>query len=777
MPEYPVNWIRLAPNGIEINLYADFRGVFTLPHQVETAVISVSAGSDFLLYLDGVELGGGQFSDYPERPTKTEFSTGPLAAGKHLIAALVWFCGRDFSTRRRGMPGFRCELRAGEFRFGSSTVWKARQDPAFRSGPIENVTDQLGFVCCCDGRNFDGWEQPDYDDSGWEDAVASGERTAPVPRPVARLVPGERRRVCFANQGFLLRREARETFAATVSHDLMRPVPAAHFFGLPGLYGSGPLQLDGPYRIPTADAPENGSFVILDFGGECAGKLELELEAPAGTVIDLSIGEHLDDGRVRCRIGRRNFTDRYLCHAGRNCFSIPFRRSGGRFLQLNFTCYDEPLTLYYAGIRPQELPLPEAARFDDGDLLQSRLRQVALNTMKLCMHEHYEDCPWREQALYAYDSRNQALFGYYAWGNYEFAATSIELLGRGIRPDGLLELCAPARVPVTIPIFSWIWFVEVEEHWLYSGDDRLFRQFESQMAEMLDRALARRDEATGLCLPPEGREVWNFYEWALQLDGHGHHPLSALYNLYLVLALRSFEAMSARAGRGGEKRSDALLTVVERAFRRPDGLFATYRDGAELIGFHEHTNALALRLGILLPEQYGRFIRLAEEPSCVPVSTSALPFTVDALYQAGPTGRRLAAERLTAAFTPMLFTGSDTLWEVADGAAGFDGAGSLCHAWSSVSVYWQGARQLGVVPLEPGFRRFAVSPCPGTREYVTGEVPTPSGPIRIDCRRRGEGFRLAVEAPSGLQPECRPLPEFPLLRTVTCSVPPPAPQP
>ena len=98
--------------------------------------------------------------------------------------------------------------------------------------------------------------------------------------------------------------------------------------------------------------------------------------------------------------------------------------------------------------------------------------------MKLCMHEHYEDCPWREQALYAYDSRNQALFGYYAWGNYEFAATSIELLGRGIRPDGLLELCAPARVPVTIPIFSWIWFVEVEEHWLYSGDDRLFRQRE-----------------------------------------------------------------------------------------------------------------------------------------------------------------------------------------------------------------------------------------------------------------------------------------------------------
>ena len=762
MADQIADWIRLAPNGIEFNLYADFRGGFTLPQRVENTVISVSADSDFLLYLDGVELGGGQFSDYPDRPTATEFHSGPLEAGEHLLAALVWYCGKDFSTRRRGTPGFRCELRAGEFRFGSSTAWKARLDPAFRSGPIENVTDQLGLVCCYDGRKFDHWPAPGYDDSGWETAVKAVERGIPEPRPVPHLAPGARRQVRFANQGFLLRNGEGETFAATVSHDLIRSVPAADFFDLHGNCGVSPTRFE-PCRIPTAGSPENGAFVILDFGGECAGRLEIELDAPAGTVVDLSIGEHLDDGRVRSRIGNRNFTDRCFCHAGRNCFAVPFRRSGGRFLQLNFTRYEEPLMLHYAGIRPQELPLPEAARFDDGDPLQARLRKCALNTMKLCMYEHYEDCPWREQALYAYDSRNQALFGYYAWGNYEFAATSIELLGRGIRPDGLLELCAPARVPVTIPIFSWIWFVEVEEHWLYSGDDRLFRQFESQMAEMLERALARRDEAAGLCLPPEGRAVWNFYEWVSQLDGHGHHPLSALYNLYLVLALRSYEAMSARAGKAVPNRSDALLAAVGRAFRRPDGFFATYRDGAELTGFHEHTNALALRLGILPPEQYDRFIHLAEEPLCIPVSTSALPFAVDALHQAGPEGRRIAAERLTAAFTPMLFSGADTLWEVATGAAGFNGAGSLCHAWSSVPVYWQGARQLGVVPLEPGFARFAVSPCPGMREHVSGEVPTPAGAIRIDCRRRKEGFQLVVDAPPGLQPEIRPLPEFPLL--------------
>lgn len=50
------------------------------------------------------------------------------------------------------------------------------------------------------------------------------------------------------------------------------------------------------------------------------------------------------------------------------------------------------------------------------------------------MHEHYEDYPWREQALYAFDSRNQALYGYYAFGNYDFAA------GRVPTPSGPISV-------------------------------------------------------------------------------------------------------------------------------------------------------------------------------------------------------------------------------------------------------------------------------------------------------------------------------------------------
>jgi hypothetical protein len=38
------------------------------------------------------------------------------------------------------------------------------------------------------------------------------------------------------------------------------------------------------------------------------------------------------------------------------------------------------------------------------------------------------------------------------------------------------------------------------------------------------------------------------------------------------------------------------------------------------------------------------------------------------------------------AYTPMIKTG--TVWETVDGKDAFDGAGSLCHGWSSTPIYY-----------------------------------------------------------------------------------------
>lgn len=763
-------WIWLSPDCHAVNSYIDFRKEFELETPVGAGLLQISAIGDFLAQIDGIPIGRGQFSDYPEAPTFSEFPLpSALAAGRHVIAITGYRPGTDFSTFRDGPPGLCALLELGSIAIPTDHTWRSRPNPAYRSGPIEHVTSQLAFTFCYDARNEDGWLRAGFDDSGWAFAEPVA-RPVPVKRPVPQQHEGERIAGVIATQGRLFRAAGEGSFADQVRATAMRQVPGGVLFGLAFEFGSTPLRFDGTvsYVIPPPEAPENGSFVTVDLGGEKAGLLELELDAPAGTVLDVSHGEHLADGRVRCRVGNRHFTDRYICREGRNRFRHPFRRLGCRYLELSITGAERNVTLHYIGLVPLTLPLPEESCFSNGDTLDSRLRAVAINTLRLCMHEHYEDCPWREQALYAYDSRNQALYGYQVWGNYAFAGTAFDLLGRGIRPDLLLELCAPARCGVTIPIFSFIWITALEEFGRYSGDDRLFFKFASQMEAMLQAALDRTDPETGLCHTPEGKGIWNFYEWLPDLSGTTALPpgtLSAPYNLYLLLALQGYTAMCNRNHRETAVGAPQLAEAIRRGFRNDrEECFMTFRNKGELYGLHEHTNALAFVTKVADHRDISGVRTACHSGKLIKAGTSPLPFVIDMLMEFGPEARVLAANRIREAFTPMLFSGHDTLWETQRGERDFDGAGSLCHAWSSVSVYFNGACELGVRPLEQGFRKFRVAPYPGVHQMLSGTIPTPSGPIAVRCRRGEEGLELTVDCPSGCRPELVAYPEFPVVR-------------
>ena len=39
-------------------------------------------------------------------------------------------------------------------------------------------------------------------------------------------------------------------------------------------------------------------------------------------------------------------------------------------------------------------------------------------------------------------------------------------------------------------------------------------------------------------------------------------------------------------------------------------------------------------------------------------------------------------------YTPMIESGSTTVWETELGEADFQGAGSLCHGWSALPIYY-----------------------------------------------------------------------------------------
>ena len=111
--------------------------------------------------------------------------------------------------------------------------------------------------------------------------------------------------------------------------------------------------------------------------------------------------------------------------------------------------------------------------------------------------------------------------------------------------------------------------------------------------------------------------------------------------------------------------------------------------------------------------------------------------------------------KLRADFDRMTLQGATSFWEVAAGYRGFSNGygGSLCHAWSCAGILFDGAYRLGVIPLEPGFKTFALEIHPCGEERLSGEVPTPHGPIRVAWRNAGNGgIKVKLEYPEGTRP-------------------------
>ena len=77
----------------------------------------------------------------------------------------------------------------------------------------------------------------------------------------------------------------------------------------------------------------------------------------------------------------------YIAKAGLNYYQLPFRRMGGRYIQLNITNISAEIEIIYAGIVTWDLPLPPESDFDCADPGIMKLRRVAIDTMKLCMHD------------------------------------------------------------------------------------------------------------------------------------------------------------------------------------------------------------------------------------------------------------------------------------------------------------------------------------------------------------------------------------------------------
>ena len=676
-------------DGQSKDLYVDFLKSFKAGKKT---VLRISADSDYTAYVNGKLAAFGQYACYPNKKIYDEIDISDLTKdGENLLAVRVWYFGENFFTYTKGDAGLIFETESdGIVTAYSDTDTVSRVSRDYISGMCNPISGQLGYSYHYDAKGDDGWYLPGGHKDGFTSSVLCPSVSRELsPRPVKKLILEDRCPSRIVMQGTFRYPEHRTNTQTDMQH-------AAVSFRFPREIGKGSTGF--PFEFAANDGEE--IFFIVDLGSETSGFLDFDITVPEDTEMEVGYGEHLVDGR--CRTSIRDFTADFKLKAGKNSFLNTYRRFGCRYLQ--FFIHGNKASVDYAGLRPTVYPV-NAKKPELSNLLRNTIYEVCENTLIQCMHEHYEDCPWREQSLYAMDSRNQMLCGYYAFREYDFPRACLKLMSQGLRSDGILSLCYPAGTDLPIPSFSLVYFIQMREYIEYSHDTSLAKELYPVLVRLMSTFTDKIGE-NGLCDNFKNNSlgrIWNFYEWSDTMSGGDSEKTSyeAPLNADLSLALQSMSAICAFIGKDadGEKYA-AIAEKLNRAialnFFDPDTLLFhsfgdRFRDEYSVL-----TNSLCLLCGAANGLDTSRILEILENNGgeyegirIIPNTLSMNSFRFDALLKTDPKKyRNVILDELDRDYLYMLRNGATSFWETIKGDFDFDYAGSLCHGWSALPIYY-----------------------------------------------------------------------------------------
>ena len=703
-------WIWMD-GGAEENCYLQFLTEFDSAGK-QPPELKISAEGQYAVFVDGNYLPSTQYPDFPHRKSVQRVEMAGLAAGTHTLEIQVWYSGSDTSVTRKELPGLRFELAQGAAVLAASgTESLVRPLAGYQNGPIPVISGQLGV----------GFSWADREAEPWRKAVTVDKPCALALRPIPELTVHEMQPARLYSQGVFTNHESgRQQFAAMSFRERRQLTDKPE----------DDLTSGNGVRFVSDEA--DGIYLVLDLGRESVGYLDIDAVCPAATRVDVGFGEHLDDLRVRTDVGGRHFTVGWEAGPQRKRFVHRFLRLGGRYLQLFFHGHD--VTVYHAGLQMVEYPVRGNGTFQSSDSLMDKIFEVSRHTLRCSMHEHYEDCPWREQALYAMDSRNQMLSGYYAFGEFTQPRESLRTLALSLREDGLLELCAPGRVSVDIPSFSLIFVTALEEYCRYSGDVAFAREMLPTVTTILQTF--HQHFKDGLMYDFPG--YWNFYEWRPMLSGFNEIQPSAEspLQLFYLLALQRMEKICGYLQMEAPGLAEEICGVTEglEAFWDEEkGAYASYIRKGEKVHYAQLTQSLALYTGACPEERRGELCRKLLADELEPVSLAYSIFKYEALLIQSRDYAVEVFRQVADRWSHMLYHGATTFWETDVGADDFGRAGSLCHGWSGIPAYLFGAYILSVRPEQPGvWEQVEEEAC---MYYAQGKLLTPQGEMTVIRRK------------------------------------------
>ncbi|KAH8886913.1 Six-hairpin glycosidase [Thozetella sp. PMI_491] len=697
-------WIWASPipgDDPEPGQFVLFRRSFLLEDVVSPqCLVHISADTRYRLYVNGWRASFGPCKSYATRWYYETVDIAPfLKQGKNCLAVKVMRLPSSspagLSMARSCLPGLIVHCKIRDMALHTDENWKVQRDASVQLVPSKEWDFRLGPPLLSlwervDGRlSHFGWQETEFDDSQWSPAA---QRTmemmmSPIldprnltPRSIPQLP------------------EVAACFDKALHCEGCENINTEDFSKL--LLSKHPVRIEAQANIivEIEAATLATGFLELSCFQDGDGSATISILTAECYEGDMSHGQARSKGhRGYSPAGKLNgATDTYVCRPGENYYE-PFWWRTFRYVQLRIQTTNSPVTLQSLQYRSTNYPLHIETTLASTPFVDD-LWRVSLNTLKNCMHETFEDCPYYEQNQFAMDSRSQILFNYLLSSDDRLARKTIHEFHASRRDDGLLEAHFPSSARMTnIPQFSLFWVAMVHDHMQKFWDLRMVRTYLGTIDGVLGH-FADRLNHLGLV----GRfddEAWAFVDWVdewktpskgfkgMALPPAYHAVGAATINslLYAVALLQAadlndFVGRASTAEEYRRRAQDLNSAVRHHCFEPTSGLFL---DGPGFKQVSQHTQVFAVLSGAVSGNE-ARLLMLKAVKQCEELQLAKASLAMS-FYVFRAAARAGAYEELWEALIQPWrnMLGQDlTTWAEFENNPRSD-----CHGWSAVPVY------------------------------------------------------------------------------------------
>ena len=715
-----------------------FRKAVMLEEKPASMKLRLSADTRYKLYVNGefVEFGPAKGDQRIWYVDTVEIAPW-LREGINTLAVEVL---RYPLAYRSGNFGMVRTATAGLFVEGDVVAdesWKCCQVPGF-----DILRESPGFAPLMfleeytAGEADNGWKAADYDDSAWVNArpynvMEINEASCPgdlTPRPIP-----------------FLNKIPRKLIGVVPKYD--ETTAAAWEKVING---------EGTVTIPAGKT----DTVELNAGEEMCGYLSLRLQGGKGATVRILCSEGYvqkemySNGMDPIKKDRCDWVNGYLdgytdiYHAagygkeGAEEIYEPFWFRTFRFIRLEITTGEEDCVITGFDYRETGYPLDVKTTVAASDPSFDGIWDISLRSLRRCMHETYEDCPFYEQLQYAMDSRSQILYTYMTSGDDRLPRQCMDDFRRSQRADGMINCCYPHWGPNIIPGFAIYYILMVYDHMMFFGDKKLIRKHLGAIdgiLEYFDNHLEERG-IVGKTGGHISERYWSFIDWSVPWGPTVGTPPSGLKgpivmeSFLYIFGLQHAAKLCDYLGRTGtareyRDRAAAVQKAINTCCRDEDGF---YLDSPGVKDYSQHCQVFAV-LTDTVPLEEGRRLVLAsldELEKFAQCTVAAMFYLFRALEKIGAYDR---TDALWETWRNMLKNHLTTCVE------NYVGERSDCHAWGALILHELPAVILGVRPTAPGFERFEIAPVPGYLDWAKGDVVTPYGMVRVEWSKKENG--------------------------------------